>query len=333
MIFVVAPEPAWWLAPHVRRDKDTRVFAPWATRLRPPSFLPDRLRAFFSRRQLDGAVTVPGWQLGEGLARWWAGTHAERKLRVRFAVRNAVDHLAAGWVLRLRPDVVVAPACGARRAFAAAHRIGAKTILLEDLPDIRGMHRDLDRAARVHPACSFLNRYRAPATLLARQEAERVLADEILVRGRFARQERIEAGIDPKRIGALPEAAATPMTTWLGDRPRVLLAGLAAARHGTLESLAAVEQLGDVDLLIRAGEGMEPRDLLAHPRVIRDDGQGANAVIAPTWCEAYPPEVARAVAAGIPIIATRRAAGFADVRETPVGDIGALAREIRRAVA
>lgn len=330
---LIAPEPAAWIG-RVAEGVEGRVsiFAPWATRAPAPNWWPARLREFNDRRLLAGATTVPGWRLIEGGARIWAKSRAERKLRVRFALRESVDRIAALLVRRMRPTLVISPSVGARRSFAAAHSVGARRVLVEDMPDIRELHDDLDRAARAHPSCGFLNRYRASARSISRQEAERVLADEILVRGRFARELRVERGARAQIIKPLKATSAAPLPRW-GQRPRrILLAGLAAARHGTVEALAAVDRLPGVMLVVRPGEGMEPADLLSRANVVADDGKGADVVIAPAWCESYPTEVARAAAAGIPIIATSRAAGFVDVTEVPVGDTRALSSALAAAL-
>jgi glycosyltransferase involved in cell wall biosynthesis len=88
-------------------------------------------------------------------------------------------------------------------------------------------------------------------------------------------------------------------------------------------------------LWVRPSEGLEPAGLLAHPRVEVAGAEavrrlaGVGAVIAPAWVESHPPEVARAAAAGVPVVATARAAGFVALarcgREVPPGDGAALA--------
>lgn len=139
-------------------------------------------------------------------------------------------------------------------------------------------------------------------------------------------------------------ATATPAGAPAAMAPvashRVLLAGLAAARHGTNEALAAIDARPQLTLLIRAGAGLEPAHLLAHPRVAvcteaeRRHLQGVSAVIAPSWCEAYLDEVALAAARGIPVIATRRGAGFAALAaEIPPGDDRALGHALDRVLA
>jgi hypothetical protein len=114
----------------------------------------------------------------------------------------------------------------------------------------------------------------------------------------------------------------------------VLLAGSAAARHGVHEALAAIDGIEDATLWVRPGEGMEPRDLLSRNRVrvapseLHARVQNADVVLAPAWCESYPPEVPLAAAMGIPVIATDRAAGWVDLDRAGAcvsrGDVGAI---------
>ncbi len=360
VVAIVAPEPVSWLGPLARIAASigpTRIFAPWSLRLSAVSHkVPAGVRDFLARRALPLAAVpglepdrdatiaaVPGWTLGEAALRVWASGRADRALRARFALRRAVDALAAPWLRRLAPSIVIAPSCAAQRGFAAARDMASTTFLLEDLPWLRELHRDLDVAARSHPGCAFLRRFRAPGLVLARQEAERVLADHLIVRSQHARGQRQAAGFPAGRIidfdWAAPPAgaprASRPRRRATRPRLRVLLAGLAAARHGTVEALAAIADRPEIELVVRAGEGMEPGGLLGHPRVSRGTPaswqslDGIDAVIAPSWCEAHLPEVALAARAGLPVIATARAAGFTiPTREIPPGDPEALGRAL-----
>jgi hypothetical protein len=105
-----------------------------------------------------------------------------------------------------------------------------------------------------------------------------------------------------------------------------LLAGLAAARGGTHETLAALEGRPHLTLLVRPGEGTEPSSLLAHPRVriasrsALERLEGVDAVLAPAWCETYPREVPLAIERAVPIIGTLRA--VAREQATHVVDAG-----------
>jgi hypothetical protein len=210
-------------------------------------------------------------------------------------------------------------------------------VLVEDLPDFRQLHEDLDRAASAHPDAPFLRRYRADRSQLTRQAAERVLADTIVVRSEFARQGRIGAGIAAERV----ELAGRPTVVGprrhpdgVSDRSTLLLAGLATARSGLFEALAVSDALPATTLVLRAGEGLEPPDALSRPHVRQGSPDelehltGIDVVLAPSWCEADLPQVRMAAALGIPVVATDRAAGTVDLRSAgasvPPGDIAAL---------
>lgn len=283
--------------------------------------------------------------------RAWARGDAARRLRGRFAWRRFADRVAAHRLAggRLPADVrlVLVPSGAAERTFAVARARGVATLLLHDLPVLRRLHDDLDAAARRHPDAPFLRRFRAPAREVARQEAERVLADRVVVRGAFARAALFEAGVPAARIvpggmvAVAPRRAAHPRSG-RAAAARLLLAGLATTRSGTREALAALAGRRDVELLVRAGEGLDPPDLLDRPGVRRatrreaETLDGVTAVLAPAWCESYAPEVALAAARGVPVVATARAAGHVDLAqagaEVVPGDVEALRTAVEACV-
>jgi hypothetical protein len=329
MIAVVAPEPAPWVqrllrAPQALLGDAGRqpvvLFAPWR---------------------------VPGWRLVDGAVnhclRGWTPLEMIRRL----SWRAAIDQAAA----RLLPaDVraVVAPSCGALASLAAAAHRGAAAILVEDLPLFRQLHADLDEAARRHPDCRLLGRYRAPVERVVRQEREHAVADRILVRGQFAAERHLAAGHrvrplaagDPKSDDGGVGAAGARDGRRDGAGPRLLLAGAPCARSGVVEALAAVTALPGAILLVRPSDAMEPAGLLSH-RAVRlaspsEVGRlaGVDAVIAPAPCESYPSEVPRAAARGVPVVATRRAAGPVDLgtagAEVEPFDVAGLVAALRR---
>lgn len=333
MIAIIAPEPAPWLA-RLLREGPALVLAPWALPRTPDAlarFVPGRLAGALLRRQLPAASApggvrfLPGWPLVEGAARLLARGRTDRQMAARFALREAVDLLAArllpGLIQKHRIDAVIAPSCAARHTLAAARQRHLQTALVQDLPLIRALHEDLDRAAAAHPDCAFLRRYRAGHRVIARQEAEWVLADSIYARGAYARQalrERTAA-----RLLDLGPAAPRPGGEGRPVPPkgplRILLAGLATGRSGVMEALALLTAFPEATLLVHApggaAEGVEPADLLRRARVRpatpeeRQELKGVDLVIAPAWCEGYPAEVPAAAARGIKVVATRRAAG------------------------
>jgi hypothetical protein len=354
VIAIVAPEPAPWVravAEAALGLDEVVLLAPWATGFEPVprrgfGLLGARLRAFRRRRVPVAAcrrvTSVPGWSLVElGLAAWARG-RTERRMARRLLLRAATDRLAARW-LPPSTTLLIAPACGAQRAFAAAAHRGVARVLVEDLPAFRQLHVDLDRAAAVHPECAFLRRYRASRLHIVRRERERALADAILVRGRYAGSlldgdEAHKALPLPAEPACLPEPAGSTERGDADRGPRLLLAGLAAARSGIGEALAALEALPGATLLVRAGEGLEPADLLSRPGVReatpmeREELRDVDLVLAPAWCESYPPEVALAAARGVPVVGTTRAAGFVDLERAgaavPAGDVEALVAAI-----
>jgi hypothetical protein len=294
MIFVVAPERSAWLEPLRRSLGACHVFSPRAL------------------------------HLAAGVAsRAWARGAADRILALRFARRRIIGALAARALPR-DATAVYAPSGAAERVFAVARARGIETVLVHDLPSIRELHEDLDEAAARFPDCRFLRRFRASRDELVRQESERALADRVLVRGAWARAlvtSRCEANVErlPEDAPRLSPRLESPKA------PAFWLAGFAAARNGTNEALAMLDALPHATLLVRAGEGTEPARLLAHPRVRAATDLGeASAVIAPAWCESYSPEIDRAAALGIPVIATERALGFARGTVIARGDASAL---------
>ncbi len=287
------------------RTDGVRVVAPWALSRKLPT-------AFLGRRYAPGCRGWPGWPLLEGLFRLWAGSDTGRNLQIRFWMRRWL-----GWILRLPigTEGVTAPSLAAREPFA---RCKGKRTLVLDLPLLRELHADLDRAAVRHPESAFLHRFRAPAEVVARQEAELVLADEVVVFGHYVSELLSRRGI---RCLEFPHPTQPPIVTCHGD---VLLAGLATARNGACEALALLERCPDLRLRVRGGEGAEA-SLLAHPRAIQSSSlEGVRMVLAPAWVESYPVEVRQAAALGIPVVATRRAAGFAQVKVVEPGDVEAL---------
>lgn len=243
-------------------------------------------------------VLSPPRVLGVAL-RAWARGRTDRRYLAEFALRVAIDRWAAAQVRRLRPSAVVACSLAARATLAIGKQLGARTELVLDLPLFRALHRDLDRAAERWPARAFLRRFRAPSWALARQEAERVLADRIHVRGAYARTLCLADGIAASRIVALPAPPRPRITAPAIPTGRIRLAGLAAARHGVDTALEVARALGKT-LVVRVGDGTEPADLAHRPGIACDDGP-VDAIICPAICETYAPEL-RAI--GIPVIAS-----------------------------
>jgi hypothetical protein len=245
----------------------------------------------------DATVLSPRLAPVDLALRVWARGKTDRRYLGDFARRAALDAWFAREVRRLRPETVIACSLAARRTFAAAKSIGARTMLVVDLPLLRALHRDLDRAATHWPERTFLRRFRAPSWAIARQEAERVLADLVFVRGPYARSLCLADGIAPQRLAPLPTRVIS-IEKPTHPTNRIRLAGLAAARHGIDTALAAARLAGKT-LVVRIGDGTEPSNL-GQLGVATDDGP-VDAVICPAVCETYAPELA---ITGLPVIAS-----------------------------
>ncbi|MDC0711520.1 glycosyltransferase [Stigmatella sp. ncwal1] len=346
MNLVLVPEPAPWLGQLptlMGNGEQAEVLAPWALPAAPTRWglFPSRLRGAWRRRTLPAPEGFRVW----GLPGWWAveaglrlgARSAAASFRARFALRRRVAQATAA-LLPEGVETVVAPSLCARELFAAARRQGARCVLIEDLPFLRALHADLDEAAFRHPEESFLRNHRASAEDVARQEAERVLADECWVRSAFSRERLLRDGHASERIRDLHLPAVAVSRGEAAQKeaeasPVALLAGPALARGGLREALAALEARPGWHLWVRPTEGTDVA-VLKHPRVQRVTEQvqrtlrGVDVVLAPSWCESHPSEVATAMAWGIPVIATDRASGFHECHTVPRGNVAALVMEL-----
>lgn len=228
---------------------------------------------------------------------------------------DALRRQLAGAIVRLPPGTreVLAPSLAALEAFDAARQVGARCTLLADLPDLAQLHADLDDAAERWPDCRFLRNHRAAPALVQRQAEEWARADRVVVRSRFA-------AVHPWAT-RFPSAEATLHRATSGP-PVARLAGLASGRSGAAEALLALEQLPDLRLSVRLGDGAWPAALRHHPRVVGD--VPCHVLWAPSWVETGDAEVDGAARAGIPIVATERGAGWTAATLIPRGDVDAL---------
>ncbi len=298
-IAIVAAAPGGSPLLDACRDlSDTEVWCPLAA----PTWLaraPGAVGRYARRRSSsEHAITAPSLLAVDAGLRAWARGQTDRRYLGEFLLRSAIDAWAATLVRRRKPRVVIASSLAARRTFAAARSVGAKCVLVLDVPLLRALHRDLDRAAEVWPERRFLRRFRAPSWAIARQEAERVLADVILVRGAYAKRLCLADGIPEARLALLPAPPAMPFAVRSLATGRIRLAGLAVARHGVDTALAAARLLG-LTLVVRTGEGSEPADLAQLPGVAVDHDP-VDAIICPAICETYPAELR----SSLPVIAS-----------------------------
>lgn len=303
MKLVVIPEPARWVEPLLATlTPEDVVWAPWAVNAGP-----QWLRERFSHRHLVTLAkvrSVPGWPVLERVT---------NSIQGRLQRRVAVDALVAMWlrVTPMRLTELLAPSLSARASFAVARARGISCTLLDDLPSLRSLHRDLDGAAQALPDASFLSNYRAPQRLVVRQEQEWALATHartpsLLGAARLSRARTWgEAGVSPL---VLKTTART--VTFDPESANVLLAGTTASRYGLEVLLKALGPRSTV--LVRKSEGSSAA-ALTDPRVCFIDARESvtvRAVVAPAWVETQPAEVDAALAAKVPVVATRGAAGW-----------------------
>lgn len=301
-IAIVSAAPGDAMAPLAEACGEVAPVERW-TPLALPGWLaraPGPLGRYAARRAAAGPGPITlHVAAADAALRAWARDRTDRRYQVDFLLRAAIDAWAAAQVRRRAPRLVIAPSLAARRTFAAARAAGAATVLVLDVPLLRALHRDLDRAAARWPERAFLRRFRAPSWAIARQEAERVMADLILVRGAYAHALCLADGIPEARLARLPLRPGPALPAPLTPTGRIRLAGLAAARHGIDTALAAARALG-LELVVRLGEGTEPEDLARLPGVATGDGP-VDAIVCPAVCETYPDLVR---ASGAPVIAS-----------------------------
>ena len=197
-------------------------------------------------------------------------------------------------------------------------------VLLDRLP-IDAMHRVLDAARDLYPDSATLGDFRAPEAIAA---AEREALGEAI---RLITPHRaIAARFPPARVDLIDWQAARPLPATRGGRT-FLFAGPALARKGAHAMREAMEQL-DIALLIeRPGEERPgfwgDRDV----RLVQGVPSELAGVILPAIVEHRPATLLRALAAGLPVIATEACGLPLQPGLTLIEpcDAGALREEIR----
>jgi hypothetical protein len=170
-------------------------------------------------------------------------------------------------------------------------------VLLDRLP-IDAMHRVLDAARDLYPDSSTLGDFRATEAIAAAErealgEAVRLITPHRAIAARFP----------PARVELIDWQAAPPLPARRGGRT-FLFAGPALARKGAHAMRDAMEQL-DIALLIERPDEEQPgfwgdRDV----RLAQGLPGELAGVILPAIVEHRPSTLLRALAAGLPVIAT-----------------------------
>ncbi|MNT19935.1 Glycosyl transferases group 1 [compost metagenome] len=211
------------------------------------------------------------------------------------------------------------------------------TVLASALP-MADIEKQLDAASQRWPGDATLRDFRADASLV-RDEA-RALARAAVVVTPHAGVAQAMAQYAPQatlqRIDwALPQVKAAHSKR--EEPPLVVFAASALARKGARELAAALQGwpcrlrvLGAPSDDAQLWHGIEP---LQHMNWQGDMLAGANVVVLPAHVEHAPRALLRAVAAGVPVVASTACglAGVPGVHEVAPGDIDALRTALQQA--
>ena len=182
--------------------------------------------------------------------------------------------------------------------------LGGRTfdVLLARWP-LAELHRHLDAAARRNPSSPTLGDFRADPDLV-RDEAEaldraaRLVTPHRALASRFGHRAWL---VDWHLPDGLPRPAPP------AGRPRLFLPCSPLGRKGIHELAAALRGI-DAELLVlgraREGGGADPLDGLDWRPATLDELARCHALVLPAWVEHQPRPALRALAGGIPVIAT-----------------------------
>ncbi len=169
---------------------------------------------------------------------------------------------------------------------------------MDRLP-IDALHHILDEALARHPDSSTLGDFRAPSSIAA-AEREALGAATRLITAHHALAAHFPAG----RVDLIDWAPAPPLAATRGGRS-FLFAGPALARKGAHAMREAMTGL-DIELLVErsAEESMDFWDGLNVRRLAPGEQPALAGVVLPAIVEHRPHTLLRALAAGLPVIAT-----------------------------
>ena len=196
-------------------------------------------------------------------------------------------------------------------------------VLANRLP-LHMVHRQLDRAAELHPESSTLRNFRADPDLIAAEEEALGAARGVVTPHRLVAAELGEKALVVDWV--LPPAGSVKRGK------EVVLAGSALGRKGAFELRAAARELGFPVRVV--GEATEDRsfwngiDLRPLQTGWLDE---AAVVVLPAFVESQPRRLLRALACGVPVIASP-ACGLGELKgvvTVPEGDVDALGTAIR----
>ncbi len=276
------------------------------------------------------------------LRTWWLRRAAGEGGGRQAAVMRGQQALAQAFARRLRPHhthLVVDQGLLLPLARLGALQGRTYEVLMSALP-IAELQRRLDDAAARLPAVASLRDFRAP-------EADGDLEHAALgAAARFATPHReVARHLRAHHAAPVDELAWTPPAPGARATPRpratsplVAFPASALARKGAPELAAAVRALGWRLLVL----GTPSSDAgLWHGIAVEHAGyrdatwlERADVVALPAWVEHAPRALLRALAHGLPVVASR-ACGLPPspaLREVDAGDVAALVRALREAV-
>lgn len=223
-----------------------------------------------------------------------------RRLAVAGAVQIAgAEALARRMARALTPDVTRVVVAQSLLPFLWRDgHLGGRTIevLVTRLP-LHVLHARLDAAARLHPERTTLREFRAPAELV---EAERAA----LRNARVVTPHAEVAALFGERATLLEWHLPAPRQCAPGRA--IAFAGPVAARKGAHEVRGAAREL-ELEVVLRGSE-LEGADFwrgVTTRRPTQNWLDGALAVVQPALVEDQPRVLLQALAAGVPVIATR----------------------------
>lgn len=323
LLDAVWPEYASWLRSHARAED--RLATPIDGRLLgreryawPRVEVAERmhfpvevlLRSLRSRRLAE-----------QGAARQQALLDANARLAEAMAERLGPDDLELIVAQDLLPFLARLGVLGGRRY----------QVLMQRWP-LAELHARLDRAARAHPESSTLADFRADPTLVAAEawaleHAAAIVTPHAELAAHFGARARPIEWTMPRARGQ--GRAGGPRRA---GRPRVWLPASTVGRKGAYELRDALARLARPLVLQVSGRELEgPRFWAALPQVelVRgppDSLAAIDLVVLPAWVEHAPRALLRAVASGVPVVASRACglAGVAGVVEVPTGEVEPL---------
>jgi vancomycin resistance protein VanW len=301
-----------------RHNPDSEMAAPptaWLVDAPTPEFT-----AFYRKRAGPGDMLHLATRRFGTSARAWPSLVAERTadlaaLRRSFALRTASAkapraglllaadaRLAAAHARRLSPEhthLIIAQALLPHLWLSGALQGRSFEVLMDRLP-MDALHRVLDEAHARHPESRTLGDFRAPEAIVTAERQALGAATSLVTAHRAA------AALFPDdRVELLEWAPATPLTARRGGRT-FLFAGPALARKGVHAMRDALQGL-DIELLIERDAEEEPSFWNGlNVRRLSPGEQPANlaGVVLPALVEHRPHTLLRALAAGLPVIAT-----------------------------